>query len=156
MRREIVKLRCHSGDSYTTTSFNISGEQPDPSNSLGNPPYPGVTSSNGPNYVDFLTTTYNESYIQTYNFGFGGATIDPNLVASAFGLSVQSFEQQVTNEFDPNYVKKVLVPWTSTNSLFTVFFGINDVIRSYTEQSPGLTYALIKRYEDLVHSVSLP
>jgi len=117
--------------------------------------YPGVTSSNGPNYVDFLTTTYNASYIQTYNFGFGGATIDPNLVESAFGLSVQSFEQQVTSEFDPDYAEKVIVPWTSANSLFSVFFGINDVIRSYTEQSSLLNYALIKRYEDLVHSVSL-
>lgn len=102
-----------------------------------------------------MTTTYNASYIQTYNFGFGGATIDPILVESAFGLSVQSFEQQVTNEFDPDYAEKVTVPWTSANSLFSVFFGINDVIRSYTEQSSLLNYALIKRYEDLVHSVSL-
>ena len=143
-----------SGDSYTSTGFQIHGEQPNPTNPLGNPAYPGSTSANGPNYVDFLTTTYNRSYIQTYNLGFGGATIDPSLVASPFGDIVQSFRQQVREEFLPVIAKSSNVPWASANSLFTIFFGINDVILSYAERNSSLNYALIKAHEALVHQVS--
>jgi hypothetical protein len=32
--------RLSSGDSYTSTWFDINGEQPNPSNPMGNPPYP--------------------------------------------------------------------------------------------------------------------
>lgn len=143
-----------SGDSYTSTGFQIHGEQPNPTNPLGNPAYPGSTSANGPNYVDFLTTTYNRSYIQTYNLGFGGATIDPSLVASPFGDIVQSFRQQAQEEFFPTYAKNPDVPWASADSLFTIFFGINDVIISYGQRNSSLNYALIKSYEALVYQVS--
>lgn len=37
------------GDSYTTTGFKVRGEQPSDMNPLGNPEWPGETSSNGPN-----------------------------------------------------------------------------------------------------------
>ena len=142
-----------SGDSYTSTGFNVSGVQPGPANPLGNPVYPGATSANGPNYVDFLTTTYNESYIQTYNFGYGGATVDPALVESPYGLIVQSFEQQVTQSFLPLYSNGE-VSWSADNTLFGVFFGINDVILSYAQQNSSLNYDLIKDYESLVNQVS--
>lgn len=147
----------HSGDSYTSTNFSIHGAQPDPSNPLGNPAYPGATSADGPNYVDFLTTTYNQSYIQTYNFGYGGSTIDPALVQSGFGPTVQSFEQQVNDEFLPNYVDNSDVPWASSDSLFSVFFGINDVTNTMTAgdlSNDTLNYDLIKAYESLVNQVS--
>ena len=55
--------------------------QPSLGNPLGNPPYPGYTSSNGPNWVDYLTVKYNQSLVETYNIAFGGATIDSDLVA---------------------------------------------------------------------------
>lgn len=144
----------NSGDSYTSTGFQIHGEQPNPANPMGNPAYPGSTSANGPNYVDFLTATYNRSYIQNYNLGFGGATIDPSLVASPFGDIVQSFRQQAQEEFLPTYAKNPTVPWASADSLFTIFFGINDVILSYAERDSSVNYALIKSYEALVHQVS--
>ncbi|KAI4119894.1 MAG: hypothetical protein LQ345_000152 [Seirophora villosa] len=115
------------GDSFTSTSFNINGPQPSPENPLGNPPYPGATSANGPNYVDFLTTTYNRSFIRTFNLGYGGATINPSLVGSPYGLIVQSFRQQVQEEFLPTYATNSGVEWSGSNSLFTVFFGINDL-----------------------------
>ena len=142
-----------SGDSYTSTGFQIHGEQPNPANPQGNPAYPGSTSANGPNYVDFLTTTYNRSYIQTYNLGYGGATIDPSLVASPFGDIVQSFRQQLHDEFLPTYANNPTVPWAPADTLFTIFFGINDVIISYGQRNSSLTYALIKSHEALIHEV---
>ena len=149
----LVGSRGRSGDSYTSTGFNVHGPQPSPSNPLGNPAYPGATSSNGPNYVDFLSTTYNESDIRTYNFGYGGATIDPALLPSPYGLIVQSFEQQVTQSFLPIYSHGE-VPWSADDTLFTIFFGINDVILSYSQQNSSLNYDLIKDYEGLVNQVN--
>ncbi|KAL8869818.1 MAG: hypothetical protein Q9174_003983 [Haloplaca sp. 1 TL-2023] len=143
----------YSGDSYTSTSFNIRGTQPNEENPLGNPPYPGATSSDGPNYVDFLTTTYNQSFLRTYNLGYGGATIDPSLVGSPYGYIVQSFRQQVEDEFLPTYATNSGVEWTGSNSLFTVFFGINDVILSYGQRNSTLNFLLVKSYENLVHQV---
>lgn len=56
------------GDSYSWTSFDVDGLQPNASNPLGNPAYASITTSNGPNYVDYLTTSYNASFIQTYKY----------------------------------------------------------------------------------------
>ncbi|KAL8651476.1 MAG: hypothetical protein Q9210_003231 [Variospora velana] len=153
--RQVGKSRVHgsSGDSYTSTSFNINGPQPSIENPLGNPAYPGATSANGPNYVDFLTTTYNQSFIRTFNLGYGGATIDPSLVGSPYGLIVQSFRQQVQEEFVPTYATNSGVEWTGSNSLFTVFFGINDVILSYGQRNSTLNFLLIKSYENYVQKL---
>lgn len=145
----------NSGDSYTSTVFNIHGEQPNPGNPLGNPPYPGSTSSGGPNYVDYLTTTYNESYIQTYNLGFGGGTVDHLLLPSTFSPNVLSFDQQVQQEFIPTYGDQVAVPWSAANSLVTIFFGINDVLLALPKHNDSLNCAIIKSYENLVHQVRL-
>ncbi|MCJ1224242.1 hypothetical protein MMC12_000886 [Toensbergia leucococca] len=141
-----VKYMFNFGDSYTATGFSYQGTQPNPNNPLGNPAYPGTTSSNGPNYVDYLTTTYNKSYIQTYNLGYPGATIDPALVGSPYGYIVQSFRQQVEDEWTPTYSQKTAPAWTASNTLFTSFFGINDIQISYSEQNKTLDEDLRQSY----------
>lgn len=40
-----------SGDSYTTIDYDVNGPPPSESNPLGNPPYPGHTTTGGPNWV---------------------------------------------------------------------------------------------------------
>jgi len=144
-----------SGDSYTSTNFTIDGEQPNSNNPLGNPAYPGATSSNGPNYIDFLTTTYNQSYIQTYNFGYGGAVINDSVIRDGFGPSVQNFVDQVEKEFLPTYFDNSRVPWNSSNSLFSIFFGINDVTNSWALHNDSLNYGVIHSYQNLVNEVCL-
>lgn len=145
-----------SGDSYTSTNFSVLGDLPSSENPLGNPPYPGITSSNGPNYIDFLTTTYNESFIRTINLAYGGATIDDALVPSRYGPAVQSFRQQVFSEFNDYYIENGNVRWDSSNSLFIIFFGINDVINSFAKHNDSLNYELIQRYESIVDEVIEP
>lgn len=83
-----------SGDSYTSIGFNERGYQPTRTNPLGNPEYPGWTSSNGPNWAEFLTVKYNKSELLTYDFAFGGATISSSLV-TPFRPEVRSVSQQV-------------------------------------------------------------
>ncbi|MCJ1407171.1 hypothetical protein MMC19_001241 [Ptychographa xylographoides] len=139
------------GDSYTTTGFNITMTQPGPGNPFGNPPYPGYTSSNGPNWVDFLTVKYNQSFVETYNLAYGGATVDSALVAQ-YLPTVLDFRQQVNQEFVPYYGKsgKNLAGWTSSNSLFAAFFGINDVGNSYGQQSKTLNAQIFVVYKRLI------
>ncbi|KAK7058179.1 carbohydrate esterase family 16 protein [Favolaschia claudopus] len=118
------------GDSYTTTGFDPNSTLPTVGNPLGNPPFPGFTGGGGENFVGFDTVTFNKTTILTYNYAYGGATIDANLVVP-YLPTVLSLTDQV-NQFLAGAGKKpASTPWTSANSLFTVWIGINDIGNSY-------------------------
>ncbi|KAI0636569.1 hypothetical protein C8Q77DRAFT_511224 [Trametes polyzona] len=110
------------GDSYTTDGFNISAGV--------NSPVPGFTSSNGPNWVQFLGGTYNVTDTKVFDLASGGATIDAALVAP-FEPTVLSIVDQVTQFHDILAPKPVGARWTSSNSLFAFWIGINDVGNSF-------------------------
>lgn len=97
---------------------------------MGNPTYPGYTSANGPNWVDYLTVKYNESLLLTYNLAYGGATIDSSLVAP-YAATVSSVVDQVEKLWTPTYANKSTPIWSSKDTLFVFFDGINDVGNSW-------------------------
>ncbi|OBZ69541.1 hypothetical protein A0H81_10141 [Grifola frondosa] len=68
------------GDSYTQTGFVTNDTLPALGNPLGNPPYPGYTAVGGTNWIDVDTVVYNKSLVLTYNYAYGGATINASLV----------------------------------------------------------------------------
>ncbi|KAF7326792.1 CBM1 domain-containing protein [Mycena sanguinolenta] len=123
------------GDSYTSTSFDPTSTLPNIHDPFGNPPFPGFTGGGGENYVGFDTETYNSSVIFTYNYAYGGATINASLV-TPYEPTVLSLIDQV-NEFLTGGVasKPATTPWTSANALFSVWIGVNDLAGSYGE--PG-------------------
>ncbi|EME46056.1 carbohydrate esterase family 16 protein [Dothistroma septosporum NZE10] len=119
------------GDSYTTTGFEVNGTQPSAANPFGNPPYPGYTSSNGPNWIDFLTTTWNQSFVETINLAYGGATVDGALIPP-YLPTVLSVRQQVNDDYLPSYATHPeTFDWRSKDTLFAIFIGINDVGNAY-------------------------
>ncbi|ESK90174.1 carbohydrate esterase family 16 protein [Moniliophthora roreri MCA 2997] len=119
------------GDSYTQTGFEITGTAPSIGNEFGNPPFPGWTSTgNLENWIDFNTANFNKSLILTYNFAYGGATIDANLV-KPYDPSVRSLIDQVNIFLNSVGKPSVNVPWTSKNALFSIWIGINDIGNSY-------------------------
>ncbi|PFH48916.1 carbohydrate esterase family 16 protein [Amanita thiersii Skay4041] len=118
------------GDSYTQTGFNSTGILPAPGNPLGNPPYPGWTATGGENWVDYVTTKNNRSMVLTYNFAYGGATIDANLV-QPYQPTVLSLTDQVNIFLNGFSNKPASTPWTSSNALFSVWIGINDIGNSF-------------------------
>ncbi|KAK2787341.1 hypothetical protein FQN52_007245 [Onygenales sp. PD_12] len=141
------------GNSYTTTGFDPTNDQPNRENPFGNPAYPGYTSSNGPNWIDFLTTTYNDSFIQTYNLAYGGATVDSDLVAP-YQPTVLSLKDQVEDQFLPIYASKPsFAKWNSLNSLFAFWIGINDVVNSYASQNETLYDAVFDVYSELIDEI---
>jgi len=110
------------GDSYTTDGYNISAGV--------NSPNPGYTSSNGPNWVEYLGGTYNITDTKVFNLASGGATIDAALVAP-YLPTVLSIVDQVSQFSEYLASKPPGAEWDSSNSLFAVWIGINDVGNSY-------------------------
>ncbi|KAK1491458.1 hypothetical protein CCUS01_03244 [Colletotrichum cuscutae] len=113
------------GDSYTRTGFYVTHDQPSIANPLGNPTYPGPTSANGENWIQYLTTKHNTSLLLTYNFAASGATVDNNLVTSS--IDVMS---QVEEGFIPNYTGTNQT-WDADSTLFGFFIGINNIEKLY-------------------------
>lgn len=129
------------GASYTTTGFDwLHGSAPSPDNPLGND-VRGRTSSNGPNFITYLTTTFNASKVLTYNFAFPGAEVDHYATnptsAVRFGNDMR---WEVNNGFIPSYTPQQHAPfaeWEGRSSLFISFFGINDILNYF--RRPGDT-----------------
>lgn len=143
-----------SGDSYTQTGFDPKSTQPSSTNPFGNPPWPGWTSSNGPNWVGFLTATYNKTKIQTYNLAYGGATVDSALVAP-FEPTVLSLKNQVQDQFVPIYGSHpATAPWKDSDSLFAFWIGINDVGNSWWLSNATELYdQIFTVYDGLLESI---
>jgi len=106
------------GDSYTADGYNVSAGI--------NSPDPGHTFSNGPNWVEFLTSTYNQTAVKTFNLAYDGATIDSALVPP-YDPTVLSVVDQVSEFMDYLASKPTGAEWNSTNSLFAIWIGINDL-----------------------------
>ncbi|KXH26797.1 fungal cellulose binding domain-containing protein [Colletotrichum salicis] len=136
------------GDSYTRTGFCVTRDQPSIVNPLGNPTYPGPTSANGENWIQYLTTKHNASLLLTYNFAQSGATVDTTLVTSIIDAV-----SQVENGFIPNYTGTNQT-WDAESFLFGFFIGINDIGKSYSNgNSTDLHPLIFDKYAKLVEEV---
>jgi phospholipase/lecithinase/hemolysin len=134
------------GDSYSQTGFVIDGAKPSPSNPLGNPPLPGWTASGGLDWVGFMVTEFNASLTYSYNFAYGGATVDADIV-TPYDPSVISFIDQVQIFSDNLAAKPDYAPWTSENTVVGVWMGVNDIGNSFwLGNSTDVNTAVIGRY----------
>lgn len=65
--------------------------------------------------------------------------------------TVLSVKQQVQNEYLPIYASHSSpVPWTSDDTLFTIFIGINDIGNSYASQNATLLATIFNELSSLV------
>ncbi|KAL5512574.1 hypothetical protein ACEPAG_3227 [Sanghuangporus baumii] len=142
------------GDSYTQTGFDPTGELPSVGNPLGNPPYPGFTAVGGTNWIDLMTVEFNKSLVLTYNYAYGGATIDASLVAP-YDPSVKSLTDQVNQFLSAAAAKPSTTPWTSDNALFSFWIGINDIGNSYYQSGDRDAFSdtLLDAYFALVQKI---
>ncbi|KIO31451.1 carbohydrate esterase family 16 protein [Tulasnella calospora MUT 4182] len=141
------------GDSYTTTGFNVTtGPFPSASNPIGNPEFPGYTACGlVTNWVDDMTTKYNKTLTYLYNFAYGGATIDSALV-TPYLPTVLSLKDQISEYLGSVASHPKSTPWTSSNSIFSFFIGINDIGNSWYQSGDRGAFAdvLLDEYFDLV------
>lgn len=152
-----------SGDSYSSTDFDINSTLPSAANPLGNPAFPGYTTSGAANWIGVLVMQYNKTLLLSYDFAYGGATTDASLV-TPFEPTVLSFVDQVA-EFSqsilasPSPVNSTSTStsttttpwWTSENTLFGVWMGVNDVGNSYYQSNVTdiLDATMVKYFEQL-------
>ncbi|KAM0258739.1 hypothetical protein ACHAPA_011112 [Fusarium lateritium] len=144
---DLCNLETHFGDSYSRTGFDPSGTQPSSKNKIGNPAFPGITSSNGPNWVGYLTGGYNESPFLTYNFGTSGAIVGtPNGDKSRYTV-----DREIRENFQPHY--KLGKTFSSDSSLFAVWIGINDVVLSYSDRTSKTYDVSFQSYKNRIESL---
>ncbi|CAN8104103.1 unnamed protein product [Discula destructiva] len=122
------------GDSYSQTGFDINGTLANAENPLGNPAFPGYTTTGGANWIGLLISEYNLSTLLSYNFAYGGATTSAELV-TPYEPTVLSLVDQVTEFSDSIASHPSTTPWTSRDTLFGVWMGVNDVGNSYFESN---------------------
>ncbi|KAL8799329.1 MAG: hypothetical protein Q9182_005973 [Xanthomendoza sp. 2 TL-2023] len=137
------------GASYTSTGFGsgINDPQPSPSNPLGNH-VRGPTASNGPNFITYLTTTFNASLVQTYNFAYAGAQVhvpatDPSKPAREYNDMTAQMTHQFGDHFPPTHMGERTVNWTGDTSLWISFFGINDILAMLAKHNMDVALARI-------------
>jgi len=118
----------HSGDSWTTSSFDVTGPQPSRSNPFGNPPVPKNGTTYPPEWLHYLTTTYNHTFIRTYNIAKGAATIDRAIVPPHPGFAfTQTLAEQALTFKNLYSAAPPVSPWEAANTLFAVWFGVVDI-----------------------------
>lgn len=132
-----------SGDSYTKTGWDYEGTLPSSSNPFGNT---GSTSSNGQNWIQYLTTKHNSSLLLTYNFAIGGATVDNDIVSGSTDVKTQ-----VQDRFIPMFSNSSSGLWKPESTLFSFWVGINDVEKSYLTKNSTETFPeIFSKYGDLL------
>jgi len=138
------------GDSYSQTGFDVGSTKPSSSNPLGNPSYPGWTSSGGPNWIGYLVKDFNASSLFSYNFAAGGATVNATLV-KPYQPTVLSLIDQVQQFQKSIATKPSYAPWTANNSLFAIWMGVNDIGNSWwLENETQLLGEIIQDYFEQV------
>lgn len=81
--------------------------------------------------ASYLVTTYQTSPTLSYNFAYGGATVDASLDPPN-DPTIHTIVDQI-NIFNRNLVPAPsYAPWTPQNSLFAIWIGINDVAETFT------------------------
>ncbi|KAF4978453.1 hypothetical protein FZEAL_5178 [Fusarium zealandicum] len=145
-----IKYLITFGDSYSQTGFDVNGEKPSASNPLGNPPFPGWTAAGGANWVGSMVKEQNNSVVLSYNFAYGGATVDANIV-TPYTDTVLSMVDQV-NQYKGSIAKRpAYAPWTASNALAGVWIGVNDVGNTYwNSDAAAVTERAVTRYFELL------
>ncbi|RPA84528.1 hypothetical protein BJ508DRAFT_323442 [Ascobolus immersus RN42] len=124
-----IKHAFFFGDSYTTLKYDVNAA---PHPSIANPlglPYPGLPTSNGPNWVSYLTYHHNSSTILSFALAFGGATISRPLIPPFEGY-IWDLDQQLSY-WGGRLCNGKWYNWKRESSLAFFWFGINDVWRSW-------------------------
>lgn len=81
---------------------------------------------------------------------YGGATVDSALVAP-YLPTVLSVKEQVESEYLPIHASRLSpVPWSSDDTLFAIFIGINDIGNSYAAQNATLLPTIFSELSGLV------
>jgi hypothetical protein len=118
-----------------------SDENPSTKNPLGNPAWPGQTSTGGSNWVGYLGAKYNSTLTLLWNYAGSGCVIDRTIIPPrlpeylSFSEQVDSFNASIGHR--PDYA-----PWTPENSAVGIWFGVNELGRTKYFPAQNLTQVI--------------
>lgn len=170
----------HSGDSYTDSGFKVQEQLPSAAWPLGNPEV-DFSQDSQITWPVYLTTKHNDNFFETYNFAKGGSTVDHAILTHGNSFTEQmdkifmpNWGQHYSNHSLLNdnsssissyssdsyelssrrkYSNKNHTPqWHSSNSLFAVFFGINDI--TVTLEDPLTNEYKYETFQDIFSTYS--
>lgn len=125
--RQIEVDQINSGDSWTVTGFDLDGTLPSLGNQLGNPEYPGITTSGGRNWIGDILADNRQ--LLSHNFASNGATIDSSIIAPEVTGALSLVDQ--IKIFTSNLVPPPnFAPWNQQNALFDIWMSNTDLIIS--------------------------
>ncbi|KAI8954820.1 carbohydrate esterase family 16 protein [Xylaria longipes] len=138
------------GDSYSTTNSWIGSTAPSTSNVIGNPAFPGQTTSGGLNWVGQAIAKHNTSLVFAFNLAVTGATTDKEIVDT---YAQYNFDDQVETLFS-TYLIGSSAPWESADDvLAAVWVGINDVGESFWDNISAPVATILDRYFGLLDTL---
>lgn len=95
------------------------------------------STSNGPNWVEYLTTNYNNTVTLTYDFAISGASIPDGYSVEVLNIYQPRFASLFANSSSKNSSASVGkqvttgagsgISWNSNSSIFASWIGINDL-----------------------------
>lgn len=97
----------------------------------------------------YMTTEFNRTYMQTYNFARSAGTINDTITPHG-----TDFSQEMEEGFLPAYGAS---GWEAASTLFGMFFGVNDInllVDEWAEEVPALLDGIFRTYSILVEKVS--
>lgn len=89
-----------------------------------------------------MVTEHNTSFVASYNFASGGATVDAEIVPP-YTETVLSLVDQVAVFSSSIGTKPDYAPWTAENAIAGIWIGVNDVGNTYWNADSTETYELI-------------
>ncbi|KAH7336185.1 hypothetical protein BKA65DRAFT_552849 [Rhexocercosporidium sp. MPI-PUGE-AT-0058] len=115
-------------------------------------PVPQWRSSNGLNWVDYMTSTFNQSSLKSINYAFPGATTDDQTTSAP--LLPPTVQTQVEQQFIPQWGSQFAIKGSSNsdNSLFVLLaFPGNDIVNSFSRNdSISVIPKIFETYNKLV------
>ena len=100
-----------------------------------------------------MISDFNHTLTLAYGFASSGAVVDPRLVkpnpyyAYCFQDQIKHFNMSIGHK--PDYA-----PWNADNAVAAIWFGVNDVRLSFTENGiKKLMKATVKRLVEFTHEL---
>jgi hypothetical protein len=101
-------------------------------------------------WAGHIATEHNTSLTLVYNFAISGSTVD-NEIIQAYAPDIPSMTDQMTTWLANLKEHPGYAPWTSENTLFFIWVGINDVGNSFSQ--PGIQGTLTKDLDRLLEHI---
>jgi hypothetical protein len=147
-------LTDRSGDSYSRSGFRMNytytrtGPQmddmertdrpnlldsPRAENPIGNPEWPGKTSSGGQNWAMYMATEFNTTLTLAYIFARSGSVVDAEIIPPR-RKSTFTFAHQIIHFKDSIGHRPHYAAWTAQNIVATIWFGLNDLSIAFNKK----------------------